>query len=190
MSVRRIAAPLLLLVALVVGLAAPVGAQTTRRECLAGTLVADVVYRYEDEQVLDTQGRVVGLASGVGRFRLYQLGPDTFCALSFVTGTFTTFAGPSPNGTGTVPEGLRGHVVGENVLLFTGEFDPELPTRGYVGEFDSNCDQFECATPIRFGRHYVLTEGPPEVLSYRFSHYTRCGIWVQTESSDVGDIAC
>ncbi len=190
MIVRRIAAAVLVLLAALAATAGPAVAQTPREECQAGTLLVDVYYRYVDDQILDTQGRVVGLSSGLGRFRLYQVGPDTYCALSYVAGSFTTFAGPSPAGTGTVPEGLRGHVVGENVLLFTGEFVPTLPTRGYVGEFDANCDRFECETPIRFGRQYVETDGPPEVLAFRFTHYTRCGIWIQTESSDEGDIAC
>jgi hypothetical protein len=73
-----------------------------------------------------------------------------------LTGTFTLFAGVSPAGTGTVPAGVRGHVVGVNVLGFTGTFQADLPTRGYVGEFDANCNEFECETPIRCGRHYVV----------------------------------
>ncbi len=128
--------------------------------------------------------------SGIGRFELYRHGPNTFCAISSLTGRFTLFGGESPRGTGTVPAGLRGALTGVNVLRFTGTFEPQLPTRGYVGEFDANCNQFECETPIRFGRQYVETAGPPEVVSFRFTHYTRCGIWTQTESSDVGDIAC
>ena len=190
MVVRRIVGMLLLMAALLGGASGPAAAETPREACQAGPLLVDVWYRYTDDQFIDTHGRVVGLTSGIGRFRLYQLGPDTFCAISFVTGTITTFAGPSPNGTGTVPAGLRGHMVGEIILLFTGEFVPTLPTRGYVGEFDANCNQFECETPIRFGRQYVETAGPPEVLGFRFVHYTRCGIWTQTESSDEGDIAC
>ncbi|HEX2047639.1 MAG TPA: hypothetical protein VHF27_07740 [Acidimicrobiales bacterium] len=189
MIVRRMAGAVVALLAVLGAFAPAAGGQTPREACQAGPKLVDVYYRYADDQILDSQGRVVGLSSGIGHFRLYQLGPDTFCAISYVAGTFTTFAGPSPAGTGTVPEGLRGHVVGENVLLFTGEFVPTLPTRGYVGEFDANCDQFECETPIRFGRQYLET-GPPEVLGFRFVHYTRCGIWIQTESSDVGDIAC
>ncbi|MFP5317306.1 MAG: hypothetical protein ACLGI2_03315 [Acidimicrobiia bacterium] len=168
----------------------PAQAQISRDECQSGPPVVDVFYLYTDDQILDSDGDVVGLSSGIGRFTMYQVGPDTFCAISFVAGPFTTFAGPSPAGTGTVPAGLQGYMVGENVLLFTGEFAPTLPTRGFVGEFDANCNQLECETPIRFGRHYVETAGPPQVLGFRFAHYTSCGVWIQTESSDVGDIAC
>ena len=85
---------------------------------------------------------------------------------------------------------LRGHVVGVNVLQFTGTFQPQLATRGYVGEFDANCNQFDCETPIRFGRHYVVIDGPPAVIDYRFLHYSRCGIWVDALTYTEGDIAC
>ena len=192
MIVRRIAGLTLVVLAAVGIGAAPAGADTASAvaACRSGPKLVDVYYRFVDDQVLNAEGRVVGLASGIGRFELYQKGPDTFCAVSSLTGTFTLFAGDSPAGTGTVPEGLRGAVVGVNVLEFTGTFDPQLPTRGYVGEFDANCDQFDCETPIRFGRQYVQTGGPPAVIDYRFVHYSRCGIWVDAFTFTQGDIAC
>jgi hypothetical protein len=192
MVVRRTAGLLLVLgVALGAG-AAPAGADTSAAvaACRTGPKLVDVYYRYVDDQVLNAEGRVVGLASGTGRFELYRKGPNTFCAVSTLTGTFTLFGGESPAGTGTVPAGLRGHVVGVNVLEFTGTFQPQLPARGYVGEFDANCDRFECETPIRFGRLYVVTDGPPAVIDYRFVHYSRCGIWVDAFDVTEGDIAC
>ena len=79
------------------------------------------------------------------------------------------FGGESPAGTGTVPAGLRGHVVGVNVLEFTGTFAPQLR---------------------RFGRLYVETDGPPAVIDYRFVHYSSCGIWVDAFTYTQGDIAC
>lgn len=187
---RRMTAAAGVVLAMLMGTVGPAQAQISRAECQSGPVLVDVFYRYIDDQILNSQGEVFALSSGTGRFTLYQLGPDTFCAISFVAGPFTTFAGPSPAGTGTVPAGLQGQMLGEIVLLFTGEFVPTLPTRGYVGEFDANCNQFECETPIRFGRQYVETSGPPQILGYRFAHYTSCGVWVETESSDQGDIAC
>ena len=190
MLVRRIAVSVLVLLAALGAGAVPAQAQTAEAACRTGPKLVDVYYRFVDDQVLNAEGRVVGLASGVGRFEVYRKGPNTFCAVSTLTGTFTLFGGESPAGTGTVPEGLRGHVVGVNVLEFTGTFKPELPTRGYVGEFDANCNQFECETPIRFGRQYVQTNGPPAVIDYRFVHYSRCGIWVDAFTFTQGDIAC
>lgn len=192
MVIRRITGlVVVLLVALGAG-APPAGADTTAAvaACRTGPKLVDVYYRFVDDQFLNAQGRVVGLASGTGRFELYQKGPETFCAVSSLTGRFTVFGGESPAGTGSVPAGLRGHVEGVNVLEFTGTFHPMLPTRGYVGEFDANCNQFECETPIRFGRQYVVTDGPPTVIDYRFVHYSRCGVWVDAFTFTQGDIAC
>ena len=190
--VRRVAGMVvLLLVALGAG-AAPAGADTSAAvaACRTGPKLVDVYYRFVDDQFLNIEGRAVGLVSGTGRFELYRKGPSTFCAVSSLTGTITFFGGESPNGTGTVPAGLRGHIVGVNVLEFTGTFQPQLPTRGYVGEFDAKCNQFDCESPIRFGRQYVVTAGPPAVLDYRFTVYTHCGIWIDDFEFTQGDIAC
>ena len=149
-----------------------------------------MAYRFANDQDLNSEGEVFALGSGIARFRLWRTGPGTFCAIATSTGTFTTFAGPSPAGTGTVPAGHTGYFAGESVLRFVGTFAPKLPTRGFVGSFDARCDQFDCATPIQFGRFYIDVEGPPELLAFRFVHVSSCGAWVETESTDVGDIAC
>ena len=192
MVVRRFTGLLLVVVAALGAGAVPAGADTTASvaACRTGPKLVDVYYRYADDQYLNAEGRVVALGSGTGRFELYRKGPDTFCAVSSLTGTLTFFGGESPTGTGTVPEGYRAHVVGVNVLEFTGTFAPVLPTRGYVGEFDANCDEFDCETPIRFGRYYVETAGPPALIDYRFVVYSTCGIWVDALDEPQGDIAC
>ena len=189
MLVRRIVVSVLVLLAALGAGVAPAGADA-QADCRVGPKLVDVYYRYVDDQILNAEGRVVGLSSGTGRFEVWQTGPDTFCAVSTLTGRFTLFGGESPAGTGTVPAGLRGHVVGYNVLQFTGTFAPLLPTRGYVGEFDANCNELDCETPIRFGRQYIQTDGPPEVLDYRFVHHSACGIWVDALTYTQGDIAC
>ena len=189
MVARRV----LFIVALVVGgvtaVPSPASGLTPDLSC-PGRALVNVSYLFANDQLLGLDGEVWAIGSGYGQFRLYPAGAGAFCAVSTVAGTFTTFAGPSPAGTGTVPAGLTGTVVGTNVLRFTGEFVPLLPTRGFVGSFDARCDQFECETPIQFGRNYVDVNGPPEVLAYRFVHVSRCGIWIESNLGSVGDIAC
>jgi hypothetical protein len=190
MVVRRAVTVVVALASALMVLSGPADAQTAARACQVGPTLVDVVYRFANDQALNSEGEVFALASGTGRFRLWRTGPDTFCAISTSVGTFTTFAGPSPAGTGTVPAGHTGYVAGESVLRFIGTFAPTLPTRGFVGSFDARCDQFDCATPIQFGRFYVDVQGPPELLAFRFVHVSTCGAWVETESTDIGDIAC
>ena len=189
MVARRVLFIVALVVATLTAVPSPAAPLTPDLSC-PGRALVNVSYRFADDQLLGLDGEVWAIGGGHGQFRLYPAGPGAFCAVSTVAGTFTTFAGPSPAGTGTVPAGVTGTVVGSNVLRFTGEFAPLLPTRGFVGSFDARCDQFECETPIQFGRNYVDVNGPPEVLAYRFVHVSRCGIWIETSLGSVGDIAC
>jgi hypothetical protein len=107
---RRFAGLIVVVLAALVATSAPAGADTASAvaACRTGPKLVDVHYRYYDDQILNAEGNVVGLASGTGRSELYRKGPDTFCAVSSSTGTFTLFGGESPAGTGTVPAGTRG----------------------------------------------------------------------------------
>jgi hypothetical protein len=190
MTLRRVVAAAVVLLSGVFLLPGAAAAQVPSRAC-DGTLLAAVTYRFTEEQDLTSAGDVWALTSGIATFRLYQVDEDTFCATTTYAGTFTTFAGPSPAGTGTVPAGLTGRAAGRTVVIFHGAtYRPMLPTRGYVGSFDANCDQFECATPIQFGRNYLEVAGPPELVSFRSVYVSRCGTWVATSEAESGDIAC
>ncbi len=191
MAVRRaVGAAVVVLMGLLL-LPGAAAAQVPSRACDGGTLLVTVTYRFTEEQDFTTGGDVWALTSGIARFRLYQLDENTFCATNTHAGTFTTFAGPSPAGTGTVPAGLTGRLAGQTAVIFEGaSYRPLLPTRGYVGSFDANCDQFACATPIQFGRNYLEVAGPPELVSFRSIYVSRCGTLVQTSEGEFGDIAC
>ena len=190
MLTRRLVVAVAVLLAALTGLPSPAGGLTTPELSCPGSPIVNVSYLFANDQLLGLDGEVWAIGRGYGQFRLYPAGAGAFCAVSTVAGTFTTFAGPSPAGTGTVPAGLAGYVAGTNVLRFTGQFAPKLPTQGFVGSFDARCDRFDCETPIQFGRNYVDVNGPPQVLAYRFVHISRCGIWIETSTGSVGDIGC
>src|SRR5688572_29958752 len=103
MVVRRMAGLVLVLLAALGAGAAPAAADTSASvaACRTGPKLVDVYYRFVDDQFLNAEGRPVALVSGIGRFELYRKGPNTFCAVSSLTGTATFFGGESPNGTGT-----------------------------------------------------------------------------------------
>jgi hypothetical protein len=171
-------------------LSSPAAAQTAAPPCSVGPVLVDVAYSFLNEQDLTSDGRVWALDSGFSTFRLYRTGPSSFCAVTAVSGTFTTFTGPSPAGTGTVPAGHSGRFAGRSILRFGGTFAPTLPTSGFVGTFDAGCNQFDCATPIQFGRKYLEVTGPPTVESFQAVYVSSCGVWIQTSQGDRGDIAC
>ncbi len=191
MAVRRAVAAAVVVLSALALLPGAAAAQVPSRACDGGVPLATVAYRFADEQDFTSGGDVWALTSGIATFRLYQLDEDTFCATTTHAGTFRTFGGTSPAGTGTVPAGLTGRLAGQTAVIFEGaSYQPRLPTRGFVGSFDANCDQFECATPIQFGRNYLEVAGPPELVSFRAVYVSRCGTWIQTSERESGDIAC
>jgi hypothetical protein len=166
--------------------AAPVPAQP----CEQGAPLVDVVYQVLNEQDLTSTGDVWALDSARSQFRLYRTGRTTFCASVIVEGSFTAFGGPSPAGTGTVPAGQTGRFVGFDTVYLTGTFVPQLPTHGFVGTFDAQCDQFECQNDIRFGRNYVQVTKAPTHGAYSWRYTSPCGVWTASSAGDGGDIAC
>ena len=190
MILRRTAVAVALVASALVVLASPSAAQASGPTCEVGRPLVNVTYRFVNDQDLTSDGRVWALGSGIATFKLYDTGGGTFCATTTLVGTFTTFAGPSPAGTGTVPAGHTGRFVIHSTLRFEGSFAPSLPTRGFVGTFDAQCDQFECEDPIQFGRNYLEVGGPPEVESFRAVYVSSCGVWIQTSEGQSGDIAC
>lgn len=170
--------------------APPAAGLSPKPPCQVGAPLVNVVYRVVNEQDLASNGDVWALDAAVSHFRLYQTGGESFCATITIAGAFTAFGGPSPAGTSTVPPGHSGRFAGVDTLYLTGTFAPRLPTRGFVGTFDGQCDQFDCQTPVQFGRNYVEVSGPPEHGAYRFVYASSCGVWIATNEGDRGDIAC
>ncbi len=190
MPVWRLVVVVATLIGALTALASPASAQAATPPCEVGRPLVNVTYRFVNDQDLTSDERVWALGSGIATFRLYRTGDDTFCATTTLVGTFTTFAGLSPAGTGTVPAGHTGRFAIRTSLRFEGSFAPILPTRGFVGTFDAQCDQFECENPIRFGRNYLQVTGPPAPESLRAVYVSSCGVWIQTTEGDRGDIAC
>lgn len=187
---RRILAGVVVFAAALVGLPTASAAQVTQQPCAVGTPLAAVVYQLLNVQDFGLTGHVWALDNGFEQFVLYQTGPNTFCSIHSLGGTFSTFAGPSPAGTGQVPAGLTGQISARAIRRWTGTFAPTLPTRGFVGTFDAQCDQVTCQNPIRFGRRYLSVTPPIVTEWFVFVAQSRCGTWIQSTSGSQGDIAC
>jgi hypothetical protein len=116
--------------------------------------VVDVTQDVEND--LDVAGgRVWALSSDNRRIQIWRVGVNHYCVQRDFEGTFESFAGTSPNLTGTVSAGVTGTVSGIDYALFTGEFAPVAPTSGYVGDFDFGCTSTgTCANRVGVGRLY------------------------------------
>jgi hypothetical protein len=119
---------------------------TPNHGCGAGTLVVNVHYKVTND--LDTTTPIANVTydwavDNYSRHLLvFQIGANTFCAVTTSKGTFTTLAGHSPAGTGMIPAGITGKFHGGYVsnqfhgtLLAT----PLSPKTGDLGTKNFAC---------------------------------------------------
>ena len=72
---------------------------------------------------------------------VWQQDDGSFCAIVKYEGRFVTFAGPSPNGTGTVDAGIAGIFYGGyRTVNFKATLAPTVATHGSIGTYDYQCD--------------------------------------------------
>ena len=86
-----------------------------------------------------TDGHVWALDDYTQHVQVWRIGQKHYCFLIEYDGTWTSFAGVSPGGTGTISEGLTGTLHGVRILRLTGEFNPQYPLSGHVADFDWQC---------------------------------------------------
>lgn len=157
-------------------------------------LVVDAYFTAENSEDTGPDGHVWALDAGTRFIRLWRLGGDAYCLEIRDVGTFSTFAGLSPEGTGTVRAGVTGTIDGTSYLRVYGKFEPVVPTTGFLGNFDAQCQQDgTCASGILsirasyFPTGYKNVDGGTFEVTYDAGS---CGIWFQTNSGDIGDIVC
>jgi len=81
-------------------------------------------------------------------FQIWQVAENDYCVAVGDTGMSTTYAGTSPSGYSTVSEGVTGSIVGGYVVSVHGTFNAgNLPTDGYLGTFDRECDPDTSSCP-------------------------------------------
>jgi hypothetical protein len=154
-------------------------------------LVVDVTLSVKNLADYGTPGHVWALDDFTEHVQMWQIGPKQFCVRRESTGTWTSFAGVSPGGTGTISAGLTGTLHGVVYVRLIGEFDPIYPTTGYIGEFDGMCQQDGTCTgtlprsrTLYFPRLYHVDEKWFDFVATSDDH----GTWHQTPAGDTGDI--
>ena len=157
-------------------------------------LVVDSYFTAENSGDYGADGHVWALDAGTRYIRIWHLGGDAYCVQIHDVGTFTTFAGLSPEGTGTVPAGVTGSFGGTAYFRDYGKFAPTVPTTGFLGNFDAQCQQDgTCAGDILHIGPSYFPSGFQNVDSGAFTvtyDGGACGTWYQTNSGDTGDIVC
>ena len=158
-----------------------------------GPLVVNAYATYRNGADYGADGHVWALDAARESIQIWRIGTNTYCLKRQDIGTFTTFAGVSPEGTGTVPAGVTGRWNGEIVAVIHGTFAPTIATKGFVGDFDVQCGQDgTCLGPAFNARPYFsqpIDSVQFLTFSARYAAGT-CGVWHQSLAGDTGDIVC
>jgi hypothetical protein len=157
-----------------------------------GPLVVNAYATYRNSADFGADGHVWALDAARESIQIWQIGTNTYCLKRQDIGTFTTFAGVSPEGTGTVSGGVTGRWNGEIVALIHGTFAPTVATRGFVGDFDRQCQQDgTCLLPDFTARPYFSNITSVEYLAFSATFEAgACGVWRQSIDGNTGDIVC
>ena len=183
-----------LTVPLAVGVATvPQTAASAVQRCPGGgPLVVNAYGTFSNLADLGADGHVWALTAGRASMQIWQVGTNTYCVKRDYHGTFTTFAGVSPEGTGTVSGGVTGRWNGEIVAVIHGTFAPKVATMGFVGEFDGQCQQDGTCLGTQFNpRRYFSSIDSFEFFVFGAKYEAgACGVWQQSLDGDKGDIVC
>jgi hypothetical protein len=128
-------------------------------------------------------GHVWALDEMTNTIQIWHLGGDAYCVKVHSFGTSTTFAGLSPEGTGTVRAGVIASADGGWYERINGTFAPTVPTTGFIGT---------CAHPLPgVAGLYFTSVQHDDFGAFTFTADAgACGTWRQTSSGDTGDIVC
>jgi hypothetical protein len=195
-ALKRVLASGSMVIAAVAALAiAPENARSAAVKACPGSgpLVVNVYATYRNSADFGADGHVWALDAALESIQIWRIGTNTYCLNRNDVGTFTTFAGMSPEGTGTVRGGVTGLWHGNIVAVLHGTFAPTVATRGFVGNFDRQCQQDgTCLLPDFNARAYFSSfDSAPEFLTFSATFAAPgCGVWHQSLDGDTGDIVC
>jgi hypothetical protein len=157
-----------------------------------GPQVVNAYGTYRNSADYGADGHVWALDAARESIQIWKIGTNTYCFKRQDIGTFTTFAGVSPEGTGTVPGGVTGRWYGELVIVIQGPFAPKVATSGFVGDFDLQCQQDgTCLGPAFNARAYFSSFDSLRFLTFDATFEAgACGVWRQSIDGNTGDIVC
>jgi len=134
-------------------------------------LVVDSYGTFENSADYGADGHVWALDAGTHFIQIWSLGGNAFCVKVHDIGTSTTFAGPSPEGTGNVRAGVSASFDGTVYMRYYGTLAPTVPTTGFIGDFDFRCSQVATSPLLDarqvhsvrgIGRQAAIANGEPQ----------------------------
>lgn len=137
-----------------------------------------------------SDGHVWALDDYTQHVQVWQVGEKHYCFRIEYDGTWTSFAGVSPGGSGTISEGLTGTFHAFRVARLTGEFNPQYPLSGHVADFDRQCgaDGICTGTGPSFGMYFSPIVNVNIVWWDFVATSPNNGTWHQAPYGEFGDI--
>lgn len=137
-----------------------------------------------------SDGHVWALDDYTQHVQVWRIGQKHYCFRIEYDGTWTSFAGVSPGGTGTISEGLTGTLHAVRILRLNGEFNPQFPLSGHVADFDWNCGADGTCTGPRPspGMYFSPIVNVNVLWDDYLATSAANGSWHQTPYGDFGDI--
>ena len=163
------------------------------QDCGKGKLVVNVMYNLYNNYDSGVAGNAWANDTINRHLQVWQVDAGVYCVAVNDNGSFVTFAGLSPNNTGTVSAGIEGVINGGYYTnAFSGTLDPSpaYATRGYLGSFDLECSNaYTCTGTWPSFLDYFNGSPSYDLADWGWTYHTaQNGDWVNAASGNLGDI--
>lgn len=155
-----------------------------------GPPVINVTFKVVNDYDSAVHGNAWANDSFNRKLQVWKQKDGTFCAVANYQGQFVTFAGDSPNGSGTVGAGIKGNVDGGYIAVMNGTFSPTMPTNGNLGTFDFRCTgAYNCPGAFDWVSAYFTNSTLFNQTFWGWQYHTaKNGSWVNSSAGNEGDI--
>jgi len=167
------------------------GDQTNAMQC-GGKVIVNVTYTLFNDTDSAVGGGTWANDTINRHLQISQVSDGMFCAMVSDNGSFVTFAGPSPQVTGTVADGVKGVISGgERTTTFAGSLvsDPTYKVKGQLGTFDLMCDRNQNCLGAHPTISNYVTGWDGDLAWWGWEYKTpQNGVWVNAITGNTGDI--
>ena len=169
------------------------GNQTNQGSCGNGKQVVNVNYTLVNDYDSGVNGNAWANDTINRHLQVWNVSGNEYCAIVEDQGSFVTFAGDSPNGSGAVAAGVNGRINGGyTTTTFSGDFvgSANYSTHGNLGSFDLACiDAYNC--PGAHPTFLSYFSGTPswDYAWWGWQYQTaQNGTWLNSVDANTGDI--
>ena len=158
-----------------------------------GKPIVNVTYRLYNDYDSGVSGNAWANDTVKRHLQVFKLGGGWYCAVTHDTGSFVTFAGASPGGTGTVAAGIKGVLNGGyTTTVFSGTLasKPAYKKHGNLGRFDLQCsDANTCPGAYPSYSSYFSSTSGDDLAKWGWRYHTaKNGNWTNASTGNAGDI--